>query len=62
MSDSVFVNFFALCETEKCSELGVKFSKHAMSGVLFADDFVGIAETKSTLQSLIDIVLNYSKH
>ena len=32
-----------------------------MSGLLFADDFVGIAETGRALQSLIDIVYNYSK-
>ena len=32
-----------------------------MSGLFFADDFVGIAEAKSALQSLIDIVHNYGK-
>ena len=32
-----------------------------MSGHLFADDFVGIAETGSALQILIDIIHNYSK-
>ena len=32
-----------------------------MSGLLFADDFVGIAETGSALQSLVDIVYKYSK-
>ena len=50
-----------LSEIEKYSELGVKFSRSAMSGLLFADDFVGITETGSALQSLIDIVHNYSK-
>ena len=29
--------------------------------VLFADDFVGLAEAGSALQKLIDIVHNYSK-
>ena len=43
------------------SELGVKFSKTKMSGLLFADDYVGLAETRRALQSLIDIVYNYSK-
>ena len=33
-----------------------------MSSLLFADDFVGIAETRSALQSLIDIVHNYSQY
>ena len=32
-----------------------------MPGLLFADNFVGLAETKPALQSLIDIVHNYSK-
>ena len=50
-----------LNEIEKCPELGVEFSKNKMSGVLFADDFVGIAETRQALQSLIDIIHNYSK-
>ena len=46
-----------LNENEKCPELGVKFSKNKMSGLLFSDDFVGLAETGPALQSLIDIVL-----
>ena len=50
-----------LCEIEKRSELGVKFSKNKISDLLFADDFVGLAETKSALQILIDIVHSYSK-
>ena len=32
-----------------------------MSGLLFADDFVGLAETGTALQSLIDVVYNCSK-
>ena len=50
-----------LNEIEKCPELGAKFSENKMSGLLFADDFVGIAETGQALQSLIDVVHNYSK-
>ena len=38
-----------LNEIEKCPELGAKFSKNKMSGLLFADDFVGIAETGPAL-------------
>ena len=45
-----------LNEIEKCPELGVKFTKNKLSGLLFADDFVGIAETRRALQSLIGIV------
>ena len=33
-----------------------------MSSFLFADNFVGIAETESALQILIDTVHNYNKH
>ena len=46
---------------KKRSELGVKFSKNKISALLFADDFVGLVETESALQILIDIVHNYSK-
>ena len=41
--------------------IGVKPSKNEMLGILFADDFVELAETGSALQTLIDIVYNYSK-
>ena len=40
----------------------LNFSKINCLVFLFADDFVGIAETGRALQSLIDIVYNYSKH
>ena len=50
-----------LNEIEKCPELGVKFFKNKMSGLLFANDFLGIAETGRALQCLIDTVHNYSK-
>ena len=52
-----------LFEIEKRPELSVKFSKNKMSSFLFADDFVGKAETGSALQIFIDIVhvRNYSK-
>ena len=39
-----------LCEIEKHLKLGVKFSKNKTSVFLFADDFVGLAETGSVLQ------------
>ena len=34
-----------LSEIEKCPELDVKLSENTMSGLLFANDFVGLAET-----------------
>ena len=51
-----------LNEIEKCSQLGVKFSENKMSGLLFADCFVGLAESGPALPNLIDIVYDYSKH
>ena len=42
-------------------ELGVVFSENTLSSLLFADYFVGLVETGSAVQKLIDIVLNYSK-
>ena len=50
-----------LCEIENCSELGVKFSENTLSSLLFANDFVGLSETGSVLQKLVDIVHNCSK-
>ena len=43
---------------EKHPELGVKLSNTTMSGILFANDFVGLAETGPALQSLINIAHN----
>ena len=42
-----------LCEIEKCPELGVKFPENTLSGLMFANDFAGVAETGSALQKLI---------
>ena len=49
-----------LCELKKCTQSGIKFSEEKMSSLLFVDDFVGLAETAQALQSLIDVVHNYS--
>ena len=63
MSPTFFVIYIngLLSEIEKCQQGGIKFSANRMSGLLFADDLVGLAETRTTLQSLIDVVYNYSK-
>ena len=50
-----------LCESEGCLKLGVKFSEKKVYGLLFADDFVELPETGPMLQSMIDIVYNYTK-
>ena len=49
-----------MSEIEKCQQLGVKFSKNRVPGILFADGFVGLTETGSALQRLLDVVYNYS--
>ena len=41
--------------------LGAKISKNMMSSLQFVNVFVGIDETVSALQRLIDTVYNYSK-
>lgn len=51
-----------LGEIEKCPEVGVKVSDNTMSSLSSANDFVGIAETGSVLQSLIDAAHNHSRH
>ena len=43
-------------------QLGVNFSEIKLSNFLFADGFIGVAETRSALQDLIDTVHKYSKH
>ena len=40
----------------------LKISNTTISGLLFADDFVGLAETGSGMHTLINNVHNYSKH
>ena len=50
-----------LCEIEKCLELGSKFSENALSSLLFANDFAGVAETRSALKRSNDIIHVFSK-
>ena len=50
-----------LCEIEKCPELSFQFLENTLFSLLFALDFVGVAETGLALQTLIDIVHNHSK-
>ena len=47
-----------LCEIPKWPKLGVKFSENTLSGLLFANVFVEVAETRPALQKIIDIVHN----
>ena len=55
---SVFINDL-LKEVEQ-AELGVQLnSGKRINGMLFADDFVGISDTKENLQRLIDVVYNF---
>ena len=42
------------------SELGIQLSSgKAFGGMLFADDFVGVSDSKESLQKLIDVVYSY---
>ena len=53
---SVFIN--GLFEELEQSELGIELSTGAgISGMLFADDFVGASHSENWLQKLIDVVL-----
>ena len=52
---SVFINDL-LKEVEE-AELGIQLnSGNRVSGLLFADDFVGVSDSKENLQKLIDVV------
>ena len=64
MSPSLFFIYIngLLCEIKEHPELSVKFSENMMFSLLFANDFVGIAETGSALQMSVNIVYNCSKH
>ena len=55
---SVFVNDL-LKEVEQ-TVLGIQLSSgKTVGGMLFADDFVGISDSKETLQKLLDVVYSY---
>ena len=55
---SVFVNDL-LKEVEQ-SGLGIQLSSgKTVGGMLFADDFVGISDSKESLQKLLDVVYSY---
>ena len=55
---SVFVNDL-LKEVEQ-TELGIQLSSgKTVGGMLFADDFVGISDSKESLQKLLDVVYSY---
>ena len=55
---SVFINNL-LKEVEQ-AELGIQLSSgKTFGGMLFADDFVGVSDSKENLQKLIDVVYSY---
>ena len=52
---SIFINDL-LKEIEQ-TELGIQLSSgKKVGGMLFADDFVGVSDSKESLQKLIDVV------
>ena len=54
---SVFINDL-LKEVEK-AELGIQLECGKIGSMLFADDFVGVSDSKEQLQKLIDVVYSY---
>ena len=55
---SVFINGL-LREVEE-AEIGIDLNSGGrLGGLLFADDFVGVSESKDQLQTLIDVVHVY---
>ena len=55
---SVFINDL-LKEVEQ-AELGIQLSSgKTVGGMLFADDFVGVSDSKESLQKLIDVEYSY---
>ena len=55
---SVFIN--DLLKEVKQTGLGIQLnSGKTVGGMLFADDFVGISDSKESLQKLIDVVYSY---
>ena len=53
----VFINDL-LMEVEK-TELGIQLKYGEIGGMLFADDFVGVNDSKEQLQKLVDVVYSY---
>ena len=55
---SVFIN--DLLKEVQQAELGIQLSSGKTFGeMLFADDFVGVSDSKESLQKLIDVVYSY---
>ena len=55
LSLSVFIN--DLLKDEEQAELGIQLSSgKRVGGMLFADDFVGVTDSRESLQKLIDVV------
>ena len=51
---------YLLKEVEQTG-LGIQLSSgKTVGGMLFADDFVGITDSKESLQKLLDVVYSYS--
>ena len=55
---SVFIN--SLLKDVEEAGLGIEISNgKRIGGMLFADDFAGVSESKESLQKLIDVVYRY---
>ena len=53
-------NLMALLKDVEQAELGIQLSSgNRVGGMLFADDFVGVSDSRESLQKLIDLVHRY---
>ena len=53
-------NLMALLKDVEQAELGIQLSSgKRVGGMLFADDFVGVSDSRESLQKLIDLVHRY---
>ena len=60
MHFSAFHIFNDLSKEVEQAELGIQLSSgKTIGGMLFADDFVGVSDSKESLQKLIDVVYSY---
>ena len=55
----VFIN--DMIRAVEAAKQGVKVGEDMVSGLMFADDFVGLAETPDGLQEQIENVLEYTR-
>ena len=57
-----YPQYYSLYSLLEQAELGIQLSSgKRVGGMLFADDFVGVSDSRESLQKLIDVVHGYCK-